>query len=354
MLLPLPVVWAWSERRGRLGQGSTADAERLTGRTPSTLATLPTRALARASRISARSPRIVFGACAAVVAAAALLAGRFHYETNLERVFSRDIDAVDVAHEVRRSFGVDPQPWLAVARSPEEAARIAASFEASDAFARATVEPMPDGRLQVQAFARELSLDSARAAEQRRIAQSIHPEATSMAALFEALIGTDRPWMLRLTALVAMFVAGLLIVDLRSLRLAVTALVPVAVGSLAAFALLCAADFAWNTVTLVGLPLLLGLGVDDGIHLAHRIREEPGRPVDEIVASVGPAIALTTATTCASAATLLWSRHPGIESLAVLLLVGLPACLLASVTVLPAAATALGVARVDRGRGSGE
>ena len=45
-------------------------------------------------------------------------------------------------------------------------------------------------------------------------------------------------------------------------------------------------------------------------------------------------------------ATLLFSRHPGIESVAILLLVGLPLCLLASVTVLPAFAVLLRVQRV--------
>ena len=93
------------------------------------------------------------------------------------------------------------------------------------------------------------------------------------------------------------------------------------------------------------LPLLLGLGVDNGIHVAHRMQEEPNRPLDAIVDSVGAAIAMTTLTTCASVATLLFSRHPGIESVAILLLVGLPLCMLASVTVLPALAIVLRVRR---------
>ncbi len=75
------------------------------------------------------------------------------------------------------------------------------------------------------------------------------------------------------------------------------------------------------------------------------MQEEPNRPLDAIVDSVGAAIAMTTLTTCASVATLLFSRHPGIESVATLLLVGLPLCMLASVTVLPALAIVLRVRR---------
>jgi preprotein translocase subunit SecF len=47
---------------------------------------------------------------------------------------------------------------------------------------------------------------------------------------------------------------------------------------------------------------------------------------------------MTTATTCASVAALLFTDHPGIESVAILLLVGLPLCLLASIILVPACA----------------
>ena len=60
------------------------------------------------------------------------------------------------------------------------------------------------------------------------------------------------------------------------------------------------------------------------------------------VGSVARSIALTTATTCASVGLLLFTRHPGIESVAILLLVGLPLSLAATVTLLPAAAALVG------------
>jgi len=351
ILVLLPIVWAVTERSRGSGAATSANP-----------AAALSRLLLRASNACARAPLAVLSICGVALVASVLASQGFHYEGNLERVFSRDIQAVAVAHEVRESFGVDPQPWLVRVADMETARQVAQAFEASDGFERAVVEPElgendfggsnlgrgdVGGGWRVSAFARTLSLDAADAAEQRRVAQSIHPDATSMAAVFEALIGADRPWMAPLTAVVVAVVVLILLVDLRSPRLLLLALLPVTVGGGCAFGLLCASGFAWNTVTLVGLPLLVGLGVDDGIHLAHRIRAEPGRPIGQIVGAVGPAIVITTATTCASVAALLWSRHPGIESLAVLLGVGLPACLLASVTALPAAAVALRMSRVD-------
>jgi predicted RND superfamily exporter protein len=115
----------------------------------------------------------------------------------------------------------------------------------------------------------------------------------------------------------------------------------VVAGSTAAVGVLNFSGFSFNTVTLVGIPLLLGLGVDDGIHILHRMVEQPERSIAVAIDSVGRSITMTTLTTCASVSTLLFTRHPGIESLAILLLVGLPLCLLASLTLLPACAVLL-------------
>jgi uncharacterized membrane protein YdfJ with MMPL/SSD domain len=198
-----------------------------------------------------------------------------------------------------------------------------------------------DGTLLVYAFAREPELDAATAAVERRAAQAVHPEATATGALLEALIGTERPWLPGVTAGVLAFVAVVLLLDFPQPRFALLALVPMATASAATVGILQLAGFAFNTVTLVGVPLLLGLGVDAGIHMVHRLREQPGRSLSSVAESVGPGITMTTLTTCASVFTLLFSRHPGIESLAILLLLGLPLCLLASVTVLPALAVLL-------------
>jgi predicted RND superfamily exporter protein len=149
---------------------------------------------------------------------------------------------------------------------------------------------------------------------------------------------------------VAIFVAVVVALDLRSLRLAALALVPVSASAIVTVGLLTATGFSFNTVTLVAVPMLLGLGVDDGIHTVHRILEQPDAPLRETVGSVATSIALTTATTCASVGLLLFTRHPGIESVATLLLVGLPMSLLATVTLLPASAVLLGARTLSRRR----
>jgi len=412
LMVLLPAQWALIDRR----RGPDSN--------PSS--TLVAPFCARCVRLAVRAPVASLIIAAVVLGWCGFWFPKFHYETNLERVFSRDIEAVATSQRIHDLFGVDPGPWMVAASDLEEARALTAAFEADPLFDRteslaflfvedlaereqlladrapglarrvrerelamvgsegeeaesmrqgvAAVEALlradalgppsrdrlpaslsqrllgPEGELLVYAFVADPALDSAVAARERAAAQAIHPEATSISAVYEALIGTDRPWLTPLVAAVVLFIALVLYADLRSFRLALLALLPVASASVATIGVLNYVGFSFNTVTLVGLPLLLGLGVDDGIHIVHRMLEQPEEPLENVVSCVSRSIAMTTVTTCASVATLIFTRHPGIESVAILLLVGLPLCLLASVTLLPACAVLLRTGAAVRAR----
>ncbi|HVS66616.1 MAG TPA: efflux RND transporter permease subunit [Thermoanaerobaculia bacterium] len=215
-----------------------------------------------------------------------------------------------------------------------------------------------DGELLVLAYAGGSSLDAELAREQRLRAQAIAPDATSVSALLEAVMLGDRPWLLPVALGILAFVVLVLLVDFRSVRWMTLALLPVLVGSGLTLGLFCWLGLSFNVMTAIVLPLLVGLGVDDGIHVVHRIREqlasaggeERTAAIPHAAAAVARAITLTTLTTCASFAALLFTDHPGLESMALVMLIGLPICLLASVSTLPAAATLLLARTIRPGR----
>lgn len=230
-----------------------------------------------------------------------------------------------------------------IERGPPEAGALASELPPALAFqflgvgAGESREQTAEGPWLVHAYARESTFDAHAARRARLAAQEVHPEATGISALLEAVLLGPRPWIWRVGAAILGFVALVLIVDLRSLRDVGLALVPVCVASSATFGVLCWLPMNFNVMTLVVVPLLVGLGVDDGIHVVHRMREGLETP-DQATAAVGAAILMTTATTCASFAVLLFTDHPGLESMALVMLVGLPLCFLASVSTLPAVA----------------
>lgn len=340
----------------------------------------------------------------AVVVAAATGLPRLSYESDLNRVVNRDVDAIATAERLHQHFGVHPMPWVIPAESVADARRLEAKLAALpsvgeteslagwvpsdqaqrgpwleehrarlDALAErrpalaALVDPLrtaadesppapttlpaahnaglvtDDGTLLVFAFAATPHMDARLAAQERRAITEVAPEATSMAVLFELLLAAQRPWMPWVVGGALAFVAAMLLLDLRRPRRIALALLPVVAASLLTFGLLGWLGVRLNTVTAMAAPLVLGLGVDDGIHMVHRLRDRGGTPdsIAEASAAVSHAIALTTATTCTSFSTLLLSGHPGLESMAVVMLLALPACLLASASTLPAAAMLL-------------
>jgi len=156
------------------------------------------------------------------------------------------------------------------------------------------------------------------------------------------MLGSEHPWMYWVLAGILALVATVLAVDLRSVRWVAVALTPVLFGTSVTFGLLCWSGMDFNVMGAVVVPLIIGLGVDDGIHVVHRIREHAG-PAHEAAVSVGRAIVMTTLTTCTGTAAFLFTDHPGLESMALVLLVGLPMCLLASVALVPAMVRVLGL-----------
>jgi len=113
----------------------------------------------------------------------------------------------------------------------------------------------------------------------------------------------------------------------------------------------CAAVFGieFNFVNVVVLPLLLGIGVDSGIHLVHRHREirspsgihpspqcAPQSSEALLGTSTAHAVFFSALTTMASFGSLALSGHGGISSLGQLLLIGLTLTLVCNLVVLPA------------------
>ena len=198
-----------------------------------------------------------------------------------------------------------------------------------------------DNRLLTFVYGTESVFDSKLIQQQRYAAEKIHPSAAGMGNFIEAAMEAERPWVLPLIFSVLAFVCLVLFIDLRKLSWIVLAIVPVTISVLITFGLLCWMNVGFSVLLFAVAPLLLGLGVDDGLHVVHRMIEDPKLSAAQATLSVSRAITMTTLTTCSSFCVLLVSNHPGMESMAWTLLIGLPICFLASATLIPALAVQL-------------
>lgn len=97
-----------------------------------------------------------------------------------------------------------------------------------------------------------------------------------------------------------------------------------------------------NLMNISVLPMVLAIGVDDGVHIVERYLRDPGRDILAILNRTGTAVVLTSLTTMVSFGSFALSANRGLASVGFLTLAGLGSALVASVTVLPAALVLLG------------
>jgi uncharacterized protein len=136
-------------------------------------------------------------------------------------------------------------------------------------------------------------------------------------------------------ALLAVF--ALLLFDFRSIRYSLLAMMPLAMGFLQMCGLIGWFGIPLNAANLIALPLILGIGVDDGVHLVHEMRRNGGR--FRLTDSTAVAVMLISTTTMASFGALILARHQGLRSLGQVLTLGTFLCLTCSLVAFPALLT---------------
>ncbi len=135
------------------------------------------------------------------------------------------------------------------------------------------------------------------------------------------------------TAIVLIFL--LLSFLLRNGRDTFLVLLPLVVGTLLTGAATTLFRLPFNYANVIVLPLLFGLGVDNGIHMIHRMRQLPAER-SILTTSTARGIFFSALTTLFSFASLAFVSHAGIASMGKLLAIGLVLNLLCTFFILPA------------------
>jgi hopanoid biosynthesis associated RND transporter like protein HpnN len=129
-------------------------------------------------------------------------------------------------------------------------------------------------------------------------------------------------------------------IDFRSLRLTLLAMMPVLAGIAQMFGILGWLGIPLNAANMIVLPLILGIGIDDGVHVVHDFRRQGDRY--RLSSSTATAILMTSLTSMVGFGSLMGASHRGLESLGRVLTIGISCCLLTSLATLPALLGAIG------------
>lgn len=127
----------------------------------------------------------------------------------------------------------------------------------------------------------------------------------------------------------------LLWADFRKPWYALMAMIPLGLGAFWMVGIMNMSGMLMNFMTLMGLPLIIGIGIDDGVHIMHRWKYEGAGKLKTIFSSTGKAVLLTSATTMLAFGSMIFSVFPAWAWFGGSLFIGVGACFLTTVIILP-------------------
>lgn len=164
--------------------------------------------------------------------------------------------------------------------------------------------------------------------------ETFYAASTSIiAAEMLELMRKESPWMVAAT-FVMIFLLNYF--SFRSFRWTLVAMLPLVVGLLWLFGIMMLTGLMFNFYNLVVLPAILGIGEDSGVHLAHRYREEGRNSMWNVLSSTGQHVTIGAITTMLGFMGLIFTNHPGLQSLGTMAVIGIGMTLVAALTFLPA------------------
>ena len=137
-------------------------------------------------------------------------------------------------------------------------------------------------------------------------------------------------------AITFFIVFAVVLLDFRKLSEALLVMAPLTAALLWVAGVMYGWSLRFDLYNIIVFPTIAGMGIVNAVHILHRYREEGRGSLNLVLGTTGKAVAATTLTTMAGFSGLVMVRHPGLNSMGLLALVGLASCFVAAVVLLPA------------------
>jgi len=164
---------------------------------------------------------------------------------------------------------------------------------------------------------------------------SVDPRATGLPPIFNTLmdeIGEDGA---RATKLAIFVIFIVLLIDFRSIKKVILAMIPLVVGVVLMVGVMEITGLQITLLNIMAIPMIIGIGIDDGVHIVHRYQIEGRNAHKPVFASTGRAILLTSITTMLGFGSLWFATYRGLGSMGIALFIGVGTCFFATVIVIP-------------------
>ena len=135
-------------------------------------------------------------------------------------------------------------------------------------------------------------------------------------------------------ALIVIFI--IMIIDFRNIKLTLLTMMPLIASFVTLFGFMGLTDIKFDFLNIIVVPLLIGIGIDDAVHINHRYLKEGKGKMDLVIARTGTALLLTTLTTIFGFASFIPSIMRAMRSTGIVLTLAMTIAFLYSVLLHPA------------------
>lgn len=266
-------------------------------------------------------------------------------------IFDNLTELLVAIREFRQELGVARDSPVKVRRLGQfqvglfdEIRRFFVTLASQDASHRPRVEDLPEalrdrfmgrtGKFLIQVYPRENVWERGPQEAFIREVRSVDPRATGTPVQLYEYTTLLRESYEHAAVYALIAIALLVLIQFRSFVGTFLSLIPVFVGGLWMVGFMGWFNIPFNPANIMTLPLVVGIGVTNGIHVLVRFREEGS--VDVLSKSTGKAVLASALTTVSGFGSLVFSDHQGIASLGWVMSIGVLTCMVAGLTLLPA------------------
>lgn len=166
--------------------------------------------------------------------------------------------------------------------------------------------------------------------------ESVDVNVTGPPIMFFEILRLVRTSYFHAAGFAALAILIIFFLDFKSIRYTLLACLPLVLGVLSLFGLMSLFKLSFNTANMIALPMILGIGADNGVHMIHRFREEKEKSIDFLFQSTGKALLITYLDTLTSFVGLAVANHQGLAQLGRVVILGITCCTGVGILMLPA------------------
>lgn len=192
------------------------------------------------------------------------------------------------------------------------------------------------GKWLLRVFAREFLWDFEPLEHFTQVIRAVDPEATGKPFSTVEGLKAMKNGLERAGIYAFLVIAVVLFLDFRRIGHTLLALAPLVLGVLLTLGIMGLVGMPLNPANMIAFPLILGVGVDNGVHILHDylIRRREGR--SSISFAIGRGVLVKAATTMIGFGTLMISTERGLAGLGFILTVGVGCSMVSAIVLLPA------------------